>query len=165
MLDAAGLMDAIDEDLVNRVLPELTLSGRSEQLLVDGTEWLVDVAHNPAAAEALSGTLRVLDVSGATTAIVGLLDDKDTDGIIAPLAPHVNRWIAITADSPRAVPANELARRVSNLTGEACLVADSVNAAIEFARRNASESDRILVTGSFFTVGPVLDQLAGESQH
>ena len=59
----------------------------------------------------------------------------------------------------------ELARQVSNLTARACLVADSVADAVKFARHEALESDRILVTGSFFTVGPILDQLATESRH
>jgi dihydrofolate synthase/folylpolyglutamate synthase len=98
--------------------------------------------------------------TGATIAVVGLLEDKDLDGVIGPLAEQVDQWIAMTADSNRAIAANELARRISNLTGRACLIAGSAAEAIKFARRAASENDRILVTGSFFTVGPVLEQLA-----
>jgi dihydrofolate synthase/folylpolyglutamate synthase len=99
-----------------------------------------------------------------TFAIVGLLDDKDVDGIIAPLTDSVDHWIAVPANSERAIPSSELARQISNLTARACFVADSVAGAVEFARHEASESDRILVTGSFFTVGPILDQLATESR-
>jgi dihydrofolate synthase/folylpolyglutamate synthase len=133
-------------------------------LTVDGTQWFFDVAHNPAAASALATTLASSETRNTTFAIVGLLDDKDVDGVIAPLADSVDRWIAVPADSQRATPSGELARQISNLTGRACLVADCVADAVEFARREASESDRILVTGSFFTVGPVLDQLATESR-
>jgi len=96
-------------------------------------------------------------------AIVGVLADKDVAGVIGPLTQWVDRWVAMTADSHRALPANDLARQVSNLSGKPCLVADSIAAAVEFARRCASENDRILVTGSFFTVGPVLSQLAADS--
>ena len=169
LIDAAGFADAIDAERINRVLPAITLAGRSQRLIVEGlncdnNEWLIDVAHNPAAARALANTLGSMQLSGATFAIVGLLNDKDVTGVIGPLAAHVDHWIAMTADSHRAVPANELARQISNLTRLACLVAGSPAEAIEFARRSASENDRILVTGSFFTVGPVLDQLTTGSQ-
>ena len=160
LLDATGLLDRITVELVNSVLPGLSLPGRSQRLVVDACEWLIDVAHNPAAAEALAVTMGTTAPSGTTFAIVGLLNDKDVAGVIRPLIEQVDRWIAITAGSNRAVPADELARQISNFAGRACLVAPSVREAIEFARRSASENDRILVTGSFFTVGPVLDQLA-----
>ena len=164
MLDAVGLFDSIDADLVNRVLPSLSLAGRSQRLTVDGVEWFFDVAHNPAAASALATTLASCETRNMTFAIVGLLDDKDVDGIIAPLTDSVDHWIAVPANSERAIPSSELARQISNLTARACFVADSVAGAVEFARHEASESDRILVTGSFFTVGPILDQLATESR-
>ncbi len=169
LLDVAGLADSVDAELINRVLPTLTLAGRSQHLVVAGLggenhEWLIDVAHNPAAAEALAKTLASRESPGATYAIVGLLHDKDVAGVIGPLAEHVDSWIAITAASHRAIPANELARQISNLSGKACLVAESPPEAIEFARRSASENDRILATGSFFTVGPILDQLTTGSR-
>jgi folylpolyglutamate synthase/dihydropteroate synthase len=66
------------------------------------------------------------------------------------------------AASPRAVPADELARQIANRCNKACYIAESARVAVEFARRNTSENDRILVTGSFFTVGPILDQLQAD---
>lgn len=160
MLDAAGLAGDMDAHRVNQVLPGLSLAGRLQQY----GKWLVDVAHNPAAAEVLAQTLDNMECAGDTIAIVGLLEDKDLEGVIAPLAKRVDRWIAMTADSHRAIPADDLARQIANLTGRACFVAESTEAAVEFARRAASESDRILATGSFFTVGPVLDLLATHSR-
>ena len=159
LLEVSGLMERIDSRRVNDVLPDVSLMGRMQNLRIDGADWLVDVAHNPAAAEVLAGALATTATSGETVAIVGILDDKDLEGIIRPLAKCVDRWIAMTADSPRAVPASELARQISSLTDTACLMADSAEHAIEFARHRASENDRILVTGSFFTVGPVLNRL------
>jgi len=160
LLDVAGLFDVINADLVNSVLPGLSLQGRLERVSIDGSEWLIDVAHNPAAAEQLAITLASRKAHRSSIAIVGLLDDKDVNGVIGPLVPHVDHWIAMTADSHRAVAADELARQISNLTGQACLIADTATRAVEFARRKASENDRILVTGSFFTVGPILNLLA-----
>ncbi len=159
MLDAAGFTAALKVASVNAVLPELSLTGRAQRLMMRGTEWLLDVAHNPAAAAVLAETLRANAVAGSTTVIFGILDDKDAAGVILPLRDQVDRWIAVTADSHRAVPASELARQVANLCDRACLVADSLASAMEFARRDVAENDRILVTGSFFLVGPALKQL------
>lgn len=163
LLDAAGLGVDIDSELVNRVLPGLSVPGRLQNLAVDGKTWWFDVAHNPAAAEVLAASLRTMGSDGELIAIAGVLKDKDVAGVIGPLTQVVDRWVAIRADSPRALPADELGRQISNLSGKACLVADSPDAAIEFARHCASENDRILVTGSFFTVGPVLKQLQAGS--
>jgi len=159
MLDAAGFTPALNVASVNAVLPGLSLTGRAQSLVVQGTQWLLDVAHNPAAAAVLAETLQANAVAGSTTAIIGILDDKDAAGVILPLRDQVDRWIAVTADSQRALPATELARQVANLCDRACLVADSLASAMEFARRDVAENDRILVTGSFFLVGPALKQL------
>ena len=129
------------------------------QRIEDDHSWLLDVAHNPAAAEALALVLRDWPSGGRTIGLIAMLDDKDVDGVISPLLDVVDRWIAVTADSPRAIPAPDLARRVANLSNRACLAAGSVDEAVGFARELAAADDRILVTGSFFVVGPVLDSL------
>ncbi len=159
LLEAAGLEAAADKDLVATVLPTVRVTGRGQTVKLDGIEWLLDVAHNPAAAAALAGTLAAEGRPGATLAIVGMLDDKDVEGSVLPLNEHVDQWIAVTADSHRAIPAQELARRIANASGRPCLVVDSLVDALESARRDASINDRILVTGSFYLVGPALEQL------
>ena len=98
-------------------------------------------------------------IEGQTVAIIGVLDDKDVAGIVTSLVSHVDHWIAVTADSPRAVESGELARQVANLSGKACLAAESLNQALEQAQSQASPRDQILVTGSFYLVGPVLSEL------
>ena len=158
LLDAAGLERATAPDVVARALPGVRLPGRSQRIERNGIEWFVDVAHNPAAAAVLGENLG--KSPRRTTAIVGILDDKDIDGILGQLVSCVDRWIAVTAESPRAVRAGELSRRIANHCNKACLTATSFDEAMEFARRTVAENDRILVTGSFFTVGPVLARLA-----
>jgi dihydrofolate synthase/folylpolyglutamate synthase len=164
MLDASGIAAATDPELVSRVLPQVRLTGRSQRIEQDGTTWLLDVAHNPAAAEALADILGKGPLEGATTAIIGMLDDKDVEGVVTPLNDHVDRWIAVTAGSHRALPAAELARRLANACDRPCLVAESLEEALESARRDAGINDRILVTGSFYLVGPVLRQLYSRPQ-
>ena len=163
LLEAAGLAANMDADFINSVLPELVLTGRMQTLQARDRHWIVDVAHNPAAAEVLAATLSATDFGGETIVITGLLDDKDLQGIVGPLLDVVDQWIAVPANSPRAIAANELARHIANLSGRACLIAASVSDGVEFARRKASENDRILVTGSFFTVAPVIALLTNNS--
>lgn len=159
LLEAAGLSAATETALIDEVLPAVRLNGRSQRINRDGVEWYLDVAHNPAAARMLGATLAAAERKGETHAIIGMLDDKDVEGIIAPLNDHVDRWIAVTADSHRGIPATELARRIANHSDRPCLVTESLSAAIDIARQDAAGNDTILVTGSFYIVGPVLQRL------
>jgi dihydrofolate synthase/folylpolyglutamate synthase len=158
LIEALGLQALLRPDHVNRALGSLRLPGRM-QVVEDEQRWLFDVAHNPGAAAALAASLEQHEAPAAV-AIVGILDDKDVEGIVAPLAERVGNWIAVTAASPRAIEAAELARRVANATGRACLVANSPDDAIANARAIAGAGGSVLVTGSFFTVGPFLERLS-----
>ncbi len=158
LVEALGLEQKLGTESVNRALTSLRLPGRM-QTIEREQEWLFDVAHNPAAAEALAASLRQAEMR-ASVAIVGILDDKIVEGIVQPLAAEVDNWIAVTAASPRAIDAAELARRIANETGKACLIADSLDTAIENADAIAGVGGRTLVTGSFYTVGPLLERLS-----
>ncbi|MGI9237788.1 MAG: bifunctional folylpolyglutamate synthase/dihydrofolate synthase [Woeseiaceae bacterium] len=159
LLEASGLENALDHELVSRVLPRVVLSGRLQSADVGGVHWLLDVAHNPAGASVLAETLSAEYQEGRTWAIIGVLDDKDVEGIAGALNEAVDYWIAVTAESPRAVKSDELARRISNACGRPCRIAESLEDAMQYARRSAMENDRILMTGSFFLIGPALRNL------
>ncbi len=163
LLKASGIDAAVDPVLVRRVLPAVRLTGRSQRVEHDGVEWLLDVAHNPAAAQALANLLNAETCDGTTTALVGFLDDKDVEGVAQALNAHVDRWICVAADSHRAIAPAELGRRIANACNRPCLIAESLESAIESARRDAQINDRILVTGSFYLVGPVLERLGADT--
>jgi dihydrofolate synthase/folylpolyglutamate synthase len=158
MLEAAGLSDILRPGRVNAALSKLTLPGRMQSVVRD-RHWLFDVAHNPAAMAALASTLSEQPFDGLTVAVLAMLDDKDVAACVAELAPHVDYWIAFTGSGQRAIPAPELARMVANAANTACLEADTVEQALAAARRITSEDDRVLVTGSFHSVGPALAAL------
>jgi len=158
VLEALGCDRLFGNDIVDGVLGVLQLPGRMQSVQRE-REWLFDVAHNPAAAAALGATLREQGRQGLV-AVVGVLDDKDVEGIVAPLKDLVEQWIAVTAASPRAIDGAELARRVANAADCACLIAGSMDAAVSAAREFASAGGCILVTGSFYVVGPMLQRLS-----
>lgn len=116
---------------------------------------LVDAAHNPAGTEALASYLRMAH-PGPVTLVTSVMADKDVDRVLAPLVPHVAHVVATAAETPRALPAGELAARVtalavSGITVEAVAGAQQALAA---ARRRAG-SGTVLVAGSIYLVGPL----------
>jgi dihydrofolate synthase/folylpolyglutamate synthase len=91
---------------------------------------------------------------------MGMIDDKDVEGVVALLDPITEHWIAVAADSHRAIAADELARRLANATDRPCWIAETMNQAIDRAVELAPEDGIILTTGSFYTVGAALVILA-----
>ena len=158
LLEAAGFEELLDTDLVNRAFAIPALVGRLQRIDADRC-WILDVAHNPAAASVLADNLSVDDFNGRTIAIIALLEDKDLAAVLTALIEPVDQWIAVTADHNRAISAAEIGRTITSLTSKSCVVAESLEQAMEHARRFATRDDRILVTGSFYLVGPVLRAL------
>jgi dihydrofolate synthase / folylpolyglutamate synthase len=117
-------------------------------------EWILDVAHNPAAAEVLAQNLRASRCLGRTLAVCGILADKDAVAVVNTLAPLVDRWWFVSLDGARGSSGELLRQKVRQTTdGTAC---ESVAAGCEQARVYAGPADRIVVFGSFHTVGPAL---------
>jgi dihydrofolate synthase/folylpolyglutamate synthase len=88
-------------------------------------------------------------------AVCGMLGDKDVAGVLAPLRSHVDRWFAATTDGARGLADAELAGRAAAV-GLAMTPAGSVAESMRRAAVEAREGDRIVVFGSFHTVGPAL---------
>jgi len=123
-----------------------------------GFEWVFDVAHNPAAAATLAANLRALPVPGRTFAVCGMLGDKDVPGVVGALRDSIDEWFAASSEGPRAIDASELERRALG-AGVTLQPAGSVPAAMQRAASLARPGDRIVVFGSFHTVGPALATL------
>ena len=92
----------------------------------------------------------------------GILADKDVEAVVAPLLPGVQRWIAVGLEGPRALLAAELARRIRGAGAESVVAVGDVAAGLDLARAESRPGDRVLVFGSFLTVGPALDALGAE---
>jgi dihydrofolate synthase/folylpolyglutamate synthase len=120
---------------------------------------ILDVAHNPHAAAHLAANLDSMGFFPETWAVCGVLGDKDIAGVLAPLAKRVDRWLFVDLPGARAKPAAEIAAMAIAQAGiEASRVEThaSPRAALVSARQRVAEEDRIVVFGSFLTVGDVL---------
>lgn len=141
---------------IGRALQDVRLPGRF-QVVPGEVEWILDVAHNVPAAEVLSKLLR-RSPPRRTIAVCGILADKDAAGIAGALADDIDLWIPVALAGPRALSSDELARRLP--TGAKVVThSGDVASACCRARELARPGDRILVFGSFLTVGPALEFL------
>jgi dihydrofolate synthase/folylpolyglutamate synthase len=149
----------LTRDQVGEALRTVRLPGRFQRVPGE-VEWIFDVAHNVPAAQGLAANLRMLP-RARTVAVCGILGDKDQQGIMAVLSADIDAWVLVTLDGPRAVSARDLAR---HLPADARVLAhaDNVAAGCQVARDAARAGDRILVFGSFLTVGPALEFLGPE---
>jgi len=143
---------------IDRGLRTAQLPGRFQR--VSGpVEWILDVAHNPAAAAGLARQLRGEPTRGRTLAVVGILGDKDIEGVLRELRGSVDTWVIAGLASTRALSASALADRVSRAGGSVAATAVDVVGACEAAAAAARPHDRVVVFGSFLTVGPALEWL------
>lgn len=154
---AAQAVAALDAATVASGLRRVRLAGRF-QVVPGPVEWILDIAHNPPAAEVLVSQLRERPCQGRTLAVVGILGDKDAPAIARALAPAVDGWFLCSLEGPRGIAAAELARRLEPIVQSPVLVG-SVREACEAARAAAIPGDRIVVCGSVHTVGPALEWL------
>ncbi|KPF49382.1 bifunctional folylpolyglutamate synthase/dihydrofolate synthase [beta proteobacterium AAP121] len=170
LLNAAGAIAAfealrerlpVNAQAIRTGLALVELPGRFQ--VVPGQPALVlDVAHNPQAVAALALNLDAMGFFPRTHAVFGAMRDKDIPGLLAKLAPLVDVWHCCTLPTARAATADELAASVREASaGRSGLpVAVHTHASpaegLRAAAAAAEAADRIVVFGSFYTVGGVL---------
>lgn len=154
---AAQVVAKLDAQTVAAALRRVRLAGRF-QIVPGAVEWILDIAHNPPAAEVLASQLAARPCQGRTLGVVGILGDKDAPAIASALAPALGRWILCSLEGPRGISAAELARRLEPVVHDPTLT-DSVHEGCAAARAAARPGDRVVVCGSVHTVGPALEWL------
>jgi dihydrofolate synthase/folylpolyglutamate synthase len=134
------------------------LPGRFQ--IVPGEPVLVlDVAHNPHSVAALAANLDAMGFYPNTHAVFGAMADKDLKLMLARVAPVVDRWYFTDLPLPRAASAQQLQQQWQAANSRAdvtCSTHASPEAALQAAIASANPADRIVVFGSFYTVGGVL---------
>lgn len=150
----------VRDGLLGAVLP-----GRFQTL--PGTPLRVlDVAHNAQAAQALAHTLAAQAVSGRTYAVVGMLKDKPIGDVFAALLPQVDAWfLGGLSETARGAPALQLQDALRTLdTNVPATTYTDIASAYAAALAHAHAQDRIVVFGSFYTVGAILRTLHSETR-
>ena len=78
---------------------------------------------------------------------------------LTPLCAHVDEWLAVGMEASRAADVSVIAQTVANTCGKPCLISDSLQEAMRVAEERSDVHDLILITGSFYVVGPALDEI------
>ncbi|WP_062366132.1 bifunctional tetrahydrofolate synthase/dihydrofolate synthase [Variovorax paradoxus] len=168
LLNAAGVLAALEAlrprlpitaQAVRTGLAMVELPGRFQ--IVPGEPTLVlDVAHNAHAVAALAENLDAMGFYPTTHGVFGVMADKDLAPILARIGPMIDRWYFTDLPTQRAAKAADLLAswQAQNTRTD---VSGSVHAnpmeALRAAIERADPADRIVVFGSFFTVGGVLE--------
>ncbi|HEY5624738.1 MAG TPA: bifunctional tetrahydrofolate synthase/dihydrofolate synthase [Gammaproteobacteria bacterium] len=147
-----------DEDM-QRGIRRAAIRGRVERHVLNGVEWIFDVAHNPAAARILAEELRAADPGGRTFAVFAAMSDKDVRGVIRPFVDKVDVWLTVRVDGERAATAEDLKDVLLEEGARSVDSAASVASACKRLATSTSTEDRVIVFGSCYVVGPAMTSL------
>jgi dihydrofolate synthase/folylpolyglutamate synthase len=156
MLRAAGYEWSVTLEDAEKVLPSIKLAGRFQRV----GNLILDVAHNVDGIASLAATIRAAGIKTPINATVGILGDKDWKGMLRALEPVVGR---VTIVDPPSAPSSrawdgKVAASFARSYGMDAVYEGDFERAVNDAR---AESDPVLITGSFHTVGDAL-QILGE---
>ncbi|MFT6766506.1 MAG: dihydrofolate synthase/folylpolyglutamate synthase [Burkholderiaceae bacterium] len=167
LLNAAGVLAALEAlrpqlpvtaQSIRAGLSLVELPGRFQ--IVPGEPTLVlDVAHNPHAVATLTANLDAMGFYPGTHAVFGCMADKDVATMLATVGPLVDHWYFTDLPLPRALGSAQLqalAQATAETQKASAQCFTSPQLALDAAVAKASPTDRIIVFGSFFTVGGVL---------
>jgi len=147
----------VDENAIESGLASVRIPGRFEQTRIASQCVVLDVAHNPAAAQSVHDALLVHYPEHCVFAVFSALEDKDIAGIVTALAPVVTRWYCAQLSVARAMPLNTLVEQVAQCAQSRPQGYETVMAAWRAAVRAAEsvlhgKPTVILVAGSFYTL-------------
>ncbi len=134
------------------VLQNTLLPGRS-QLIRQQPDVLLDVAHNPEAANYLYSQIRARKYDRLHL-VVAMLADKDIEQCLAPFC-HLNpQWYLSTLTEPRGAQASKLKSLL--VRHQKVVEFDTVEESFDVALKSAQPNDLVVVFGSFITVSKIL---------
>jgi dihydrofolate synthase/folylpolyglutamate synthase len=127
------------------------LMGRC-QVLPGRPTVMLDVGHNPHAITVLRRNLDQMGFYPYTYAVFGMMQDKDIKQAIHIMQDRVEHWFIAAPNIARAASTPYLMEQFAQMGIQAYQVCESIAAAYQAAYFKASENDRILIFGSFYTV-------------
>lgn len=148
------------DDCLSRALPKALPVGRRQVRRIGGREYVLDVAHNPAAIHKLLEYLDVTDCNGKTIGVFSIMADKDTKAIVEAVVGHFDAWfLAEQPRNKRAAKASTIASLLNSAGQSMISISKNLRQALRRAQSISREGDRLVVFGSFYTVAGVLPLL------
>jgi dihydrofolate synthase/folylpolyglutamate synthase len=167
LVNASGVLAAltalrerlpVTAQAVRNGLALVELPGRFQ--IVPGQPTLVlDVAHNPHSVAALAANLDAMGYFPTTHAVFGAMADKDLAPMLGKVGPLIDKWYFTDLPTPRAESGARLVERWQAQNTRKDVTAAGFSdpmQALQAAVSAADPADRIVVFGSFYTVGGIL---------
>ncbi len=152
----------VADEIIYRTMPEIHLMGRF-QVLKGKPLIILDVSHNPDSTALLAENLRQQSVTGKTHALVAMLKDKDISESLSNVFSCIDHWIFTGLNVSRGEKPEVLKAALKEINpSSSCQIITDINNAWEHVYRKAGENDRIVVFGSFHTVGAIIDGLSSK---
>ena len=145
----------VNTQAIRQGLLTVSLPGRMQRL-PGHPEVILDVAHNPQSAQALAANLAAMPCQGRTLAVLGMLADKDIHSVLNILSASIDRWYLTSLHVWRGADADTLVAAAQEMGLHVAGSFEQVEKALQQARADAREHDRIVVFGSFHTVAEAL---------
>ncbi|XKH58909.1 bifunctional tetrahydrofolate synthase/dihydrofolate synthase [Halomonas sediminis] len=143
---------SLSEACCREALAAVSVPGRMQWV----GQWCLDVGHNPHAAAYVASQLQQQPCTGRTWALLGMLEDKDAEGVIDALAAAVTHWICVGLEGERGRSASDLVKRLEHRGLAVSHIASTPAEGAHWLGAQLNESDRVLATGSFVTVAELL---------
>ena len=167
LVNAAGVLAAltalrdklpVTAQAVRNGLAFVELPGRF-QIIPGQPNLVLDVAHNPHSVAALAANLDAMGFFPTTHAVFGAMADKDLAAMLTTVNPLIDKWYFTDLPTPRAASADGLQAQWQAQNARQDVTSalfKTPMAALQAAIDAADPADRIVVFGSFYTVGGVL---------
>lgn len=137
--------EAVEQGLAKTRWPaRFEVLGREPLFLLDG-------GHNPQCAEVVADNLTKYLGDTPLVVLTGVLEDKDYKAMMQSVLPHAKEFLCVTPDSPRALPAENLADHLRSLGCQAQAyetVKDAVHAALQ-------TGEPVIAFGSLYMAGDI----------
>jgi dihydrofolate synthase/folylpolyglutamate synthase len=150
------------DEVVREAFAEMSSPGRLEVIRRSPTI-VLDAAHNPHGAEATAAALEDSFAFEPLIGVMGVMADKDYEGVLAAFEPHMSHIICTQNSTSRSMSAAELGRAAIEVFGEDRVtiepdLRDAIDRAAALAEAGAAYGEAmgaggVLVTGSVITVG------------
>jgi dihydrofolate synthase/folylpolyglutamate synthase len=162
--------EALEGSLVEEAFGSITSPGRLE-VVRRGPVVLLDAAHNPHGMTATVEAIAEAFTFDPLIGVVGVMKDKDVEGILAVLEPELATIVCTQNSTPRAMPAEELGKVAEEIFGEHRVrvvprLDEAISTGVELAETGGALGESIgsgglLITGSVVTVGQARTLLGG----
>jgi len=153
----------VQTEALRRGLLNASIPGRFQVLQDLPLPVVVDVAHNQQSMTVLAENLKKFVIKGRLFAIVGMLKDKDIENSFKPMLDVIDSWHFVPTPGQRGQSAEKLAEVLTTLTNDAEIHChETLAEAWQSVLQSHSDSDSVLVCGSFLVAGDFLNQIRSE---